>query len=85
MIGQTYQRPLMGGRTETIAHPDSPGYTPEQRERDRSFRTAMVTLAAEILAHPWWEELPAGQKFDAQMALKHLDASEPDTESTAAS
>lgn len=58
----------MGGRTETIAHPDSPGYTPEQSETDRRLRTAIVTLAAEILAHPWWAEVPAGQRVDAQGA-----------------
>lgn len=81
MIGRNYERPVMGGRTQTITHPDSPGYTPEQIETDRQFRSRILELAAAVLAHDWWAEVLAGERITAQMALKHIgdrqEAAEP--------
>ncbi|MEJ8632088.1 hypothetical protein [Streptomyces sp. MS2.AVA.5] len=81
MTGVTYERPLMGGRVEPVAHPDSPGYTPEQFEADRTFRSKLVELAAAIHAHPWWADVPKGEGVDARMALKHVEAEQPAAES----
>ncbi|MFD3442598.1 hypothetical protein ACFWU3_34495 [Streptomyces sp. NPDC058685] len=85
MIGRNYERPVMGGRTQTITHPDSPGYTPEQIEADRQFRSKILELAAAVLAHDWWAEVPAGEKLAAQMALKHIGDKQPLAESAPSS
>ncbi|MFF7206225.1 hypothetical protein [Streptomyces sp. NPDC008141] len=85
MIAQSYERPVMGGRTQTVTHPDSLGYTLEQIEADRQFRSKILELAAAVLAHDWWEEVPAGEKIAAQMALKHIHNAPPLAESAASS
>jgi hypothetical protein len=77
MIGQSYERPLMGGRTESVVHPDSPGYTPEQIEAGRRYRAQILELATAILAHEWWAEVPPGGRVDAQMALKNIGKEQP--------
>lgn len=85
MIGRSYERPIMGGRTQTITHPNSPGYTPEQIEADHQLRSKILDLAAAILTHGWWAEVPAGGKIAAQMALKHIGDDQPLAESAASS
>lgn len=80
MIGVTYERPLAGGRTEPVIDPDSPGFTPEQIEADRTFRSKIVALTVAIYAHPWWAELPMGKGVGARTALKHVDDEQPAAE-----
>ena len=72
MIARTYQRPGMGGVSQTITHPDSPGYTPEQQAVDQRLRRRLLRLAVAVATHEWWASAPAGERVDARMALKQL-------------
>ncbi|MGW3628023.1 hypothetical protein [Streptomyces sp. NPDC000880] len=84
MIGRAYERPLMGAAVETVTFPDSPGYTPEQIDADRLYRSRLLELATEILMHEWWAEVPQGEKVAARMALRHIGDEQPATAGAAA-
>ncbi|MCX4826072.1 hypothetical protein OG883_41110 [Streptomyces sp. NBC_01142] len=73
--GWTYEeRSTLGPATHTAAFPDSPGYTPEQVVRVQQLRRRLVRLSAAVISHAWWETVAAGERVDARMALKQMDA-----------
>ncbi|MEV5605764.1 hypothetical protein AB0L33_30440 [Streptomyces sp. NPDC052299] len=61
------------------AKPDSPGYTPEQREQVATYRAELLELSATVSTHPYWAQLGEGV-VAARMALKHAHEAQSGTE-----
>ncbi|WP_255951623.1 hypothetical protein [Streptomyces odontomachi] len=60
-----------------VERPATPGWTPDEQAQVEKLRERERELAVFVSSHRYWFELPAGDRVDARMALKHTHEPPP--------
>ncbi len=58
--------------------PPSPGYTDEQKAEVARLRAEILELSITVSTHLYWDTVPAGDRVDQRMALKHVHEQDAD-------
>jgi hypothetical protein len=59
------------GGWRKIERPASPGWTEDEQAEVEKLRERERELAVFVTCHRYWSDLPAGDRVEARMALKH--------------